>query len=225
MQSVHRCQMGVLVIGLPRDGLTRAQLVLTPFHSTRAGKPPSRLPLTVQAQRLASPFVEGSGRGGKGRTARGTGTGVTWSCASDSNIRNRRADCADAWQGGLIGVSPTAMPQSVEVMSFSEPVVLEVTSDVQIALAEGATTICDLQIGWGDVLVHWPVLTLNRPRGLRCPSSSPQFRCGTPPRPERARKEMEASCSRFVGCDSHGKGRMMRPVIRQPHCFQEFYVQ
>lgn len=58
-------------------------------------------------------------------------------------------------------------------------------------------SIHDSQNSW-EAFVHWSVLALNRPRSLECPSPSPEFRCGIPPLPEKARKEREPPAQLYL---------------------------
>lgn len=61
---------------------------------------------TVEVHRLLSDWVEGNGWS-VGNTIRGTGTGVTWNCAADTNIANTGRDCATKWKGGNFVSAPT----------------------------------------------------------------------------------------------------------------------
>ena len=62
---------------------------------------------TVEVHRLLSDWVEGNGWS-VGNTIRGTGTGVTWNCAADTNITNTHSDCTTKWNGGNFVSTPTA---------------------------------------------------------------------------------------------------------------------
>ncbi|MCI0489398.1 MAG: hypothetical protein L0229_22625, partial [Blastocatellia bacterium] len=66
----------------------------------------------VDAHRLLVDWAEGNGRNsvmaGGGPGFRGTGEGVTWECAKDTNISNHAPDCAMQWNGGDFAVAATA---------------------------------------------------------------------------------------------------------------------
>lgn len=53
---------------------------------------------TVTAHRVLEEWTEGNGQFSNGD--RGTGDGVTWDCAIDEDISNRRSNCDDRWNGG-----------------------------------------------------------------------------------------------------------------------------
>ena len=58
---------------------------------------------TVDAHLLTEPFTEGNGfvwGQTLGLGERGNGSGVTWNCATDTDISNRQADCKHRWKGG-----------------------------------------------------------------------------------------------------------------------------
>ena len=93
----------VLQFALPSlmpEQLVSAQVVLTPYHGRGKDKRRHRAYPSLEVVPLTDVFVEGNGRGGKGRKARGSGVGVTWACAVDNNIGNTKADCAQQWAGG-----------------------------------------------------------------------------------------------------------------------------
>lgn len=58
---------------------------------------------------------------------RGTGAGVTWNCASDTNIANQGTNCADGWSGGELG---QVIPNSSELITDTTAgtIELDVTS-------------------------------------------------------------------------------------------------
>lgn len=58
----------------------------------------------VDAHRLVESFTEGNGfvyGQPKVLQDRGSGSGVTWNCATDTDIANRQRDCDIKWGGGL----------------------------------------------------------------------------------------------------------------------------
>jgi hypothetical protein len=60
---------------------------------------------------------------------RGSGKGVTWACAIDSNIANQQANCMPLWHGGTFGPA-TALPV-VHRNGLRGEVNWDVTADVQ----------------------------------------------------------------------------------------------
>jgi probable HAF family extracellular repeat protein len=86
---------------------------------------------TVSAHPLLAAFVEGNGKTAEvppAEATRGTGLGVTWTCATDIEIANRRAECGPAWTGGAFG--PATAPPVVHVNGQLGEVRWEVTADV-----------------------------------------------------------------------------------------------
>lgn len=88
---------------------SRARLVLTVAGSARRWGPSGHM---VSAHPLLEDFVEGDGsRLGTrvGARTRGSGPGVTWRCASDAEVANRRTDCPARWDGGSIAPATDAV--------------------------------------------------------------------------------------------------------------------
>ena len=98
---------------------------------------------SVSVHRLAVPFAEGNGQWfgmpSSSRT-RGTGPGVTWNCAVDTQIGNNAANCGTPWNGGST-VAGAASARAVHTNGLTGPVEWDVTADVLQALSENATSI------------------------------------------------------------------------------------
>ena len=59
---------------------------------------------TIEARPLTATWVEGNGYNENIVVPiKGTGHGVTWSCADDTNINNNNKDCTTSWNGGKFG--------------------------------------------------------------------------------------------------------------------------
>ena len=87
---------------------------------------------TVDAHRLLEDWAEGNGKGmevpGPEQT-RGTGSGVTWNCAIDTDIENQAADCSTQWNGG--NFEATATDQFLMTNGTTGEATWDVTADVQ----------------------------------------------------------------------------------------------
>lgn len=86
----------------------------------------------VDLHRLLSNWAEGNGT----ENDRGTGSGATWNCATDSNISNQNDDCsgATAWEmnnSSLWSFASAATATTTITNNQSGVVELDVTSDVQ----------------------------------------------------------------------------------------------
>jgi hypothetical protein len=95
---------------LDRTLVARATLVLTIADPVEHWGPLGVR--TVQAHPLRTSFAEGTGKNAglpDAEAIRGAGPGVTWTCASDSDIGNQRPDCRPFWRGGDFGPA-TARP-------------------------------------------------------------------------------------------------------------------
>lgn len=87
---------------------------------------------TIDVHRLLSDWVEGNGT----ENNRGTGSGVTWNCAIDSNIVNQNDDCSGqtAWNMNNTSLWPFASAVTATttiINNQSGAVEFDVTSDVQ----------------------------------------------------------------------------------------------
>ena len=116
--------------GINTSGVTTARLILTindddpPGNWGSSGR-------TVDAHRLLEDFAEGNGKNqglpGSERT-RGTGSGVTWNCAIDTEIEDSNADCSPQWGGG--NFESTATDQVTITNGLTGEVAWDVTDDV-----------------------------------------------------------------------------------------------
>jgi hypothetical protein len=91
---------------------------------------------TVDAHPLLVDFAEGNGQDtevSRAETTRGSGPGVTWACAADSQIANQRADCDLPWDGGTF-----EPPTALSVVHFNGQLG-EVQWDVTADVIAGAT--------------------------------------------------------------------------------------
>jgi hypothetical protein len=92
-------------------------------HGWGGGRP-------VRAHPLLEDFTEGNGvHAEEPEGDPGSGPGVTWNCATDTNIANDGRNCATSWQGGNFG--PATGGPVVHTNSSSGPVEWDVTGDVQ----------------------------------------------------------------------------------------------
>jgi hypothetical protein len=111
---------------IPLGRVARAGLVLTiAENADHWGRHSSR---TVDAHPMTADFVEGNG---ESAGTRGDGKGVTWACAVDTDIVNRRPDCASRWDGGVFG--PATASGVAHVNGLIGPVMWDVKVDVQAA--------------------------------------------------------------------------------------------
>jgi hypothetical protein len=92
--------------GIPTAGLQSATLVLNITDNSDNWGPTGRL---VDANRLLADWTEGNGHTvGDQPNFRGTGEGVTWNCAKDSDISNNNDDCVSQWNGGTFAAATAA---------------------------------------------------------------------------------------------------------------------
>ncbi|MEN3332301.1 MAG: hypothetical protein V7641_1666 [Blastocatellia bacterium] len=93
----------------------------------------------VDAQRLLMDWTQGNGRNdvmaGGGSSFRGTGEGVTWNCAKDSDIHNQRADCSSRWNGGSFAAATA--PGVLHRNGLLGEVRWDVTADVRAGAGFG----------------------------------------------------------------------------------------
>lgn len=86
----------------------------------------------IGAHKVLEDWHEGNGWN-LGNSVAGTGSGVTWGCAIDSDISNNQNDCATQWDGGSFQSTATG---SALIMNnlVNQWVEFNVTSDVQVFL-------------------------------------------------------------------------------------------
>lgn len=111
--------------GLAAVPLASATLTLNIAENSDNWGPNGRF---VDAHRLVADWAEGNGWNVEG-SVRGTGLGVTWQCASDTDIHNQKPDCVTRWNGGSFTSATAAGVNHVnEVLGA---VSWNVTADVQ----------------------------------------------------------------------------------------------
>lgn len=111
--------------GKSLTGLQQARLVLTVERNGR-GWGPGR---PVDAHALLQSFAEGNGMLASSRPkTRGTGPGVTWNCATDTEIANKTTDCSPKWTGG--DFVALATDSVVHTNATTGTVTFDVTADV-----------------------------------------------------------------------------------------------
>ncbi len=123
--------------------LTTATLVLTIAEQAENWGQVGRF---VDIHLLNVPFTEGNGFvWGQQNVDKdlGTGEGVTWKCATDTDISNSNMDCDTNWNGGSESILavPTDSALHTNDLIGGDTVVWDVTSDVSIAVIEGATKV------------------------------------------------------------------------------------
>lgn len=93
---------------------------------------------TIDLYKISNSWVEGNGNNFRPKPAdsdtaetpiRGSGHGVTWSCADDSNIGNGKANCTSVWNGDLFANAKTSTAIVGNAM-LGEWVEFDVTADV-----------------------------------------------------------------------------------------------
>jgi len=115
--------------GVSRSSVTKATLVLTVAKNLHNWGSQGGL---VEVHPLLEDFTEGNGKSLEvpaGEQTRGTGAGVTWACATDTNIANLQSDChRSRWMGGDFGPATDSV---LHTNSTTGEVSFDVTSDVQ----------------------------------------------------------------------------------------------
>ncbi|MFI5405399.1 MAG: DNRLRE domain-containing protein [Nitrososphaerales archaeon] len=87
---------------------------------------------TIDVHRLSADWTQGNGWN-TGNNIRGTGSGITWNCAIDTNINNQQPNCSPQWNGGTFVPTTT---DSILITNGLEGQFIEfdVTADVQAFL-------------------------------------------------------------------------------------------
>lgn len=122
--------------GVSLTGLVKATLVLTisstpPAQWGNAGRP-------IEVRRLTQPWTEGNGRDidmPEADSTRGNGAGVTWRCATDTDIANTAKDCEGNWNGGAFAARTA--PTVTVVNGMTGEVAFDVTQDVLAGAGNG----------------------------------------------------------------------------------------
>jgi len=85
---------------------------------------------SIEVHRLLSEFAEGNGwKMGQSPPISGTGMGVTWTCANDTDISNNKQNCRFAWNGGDYNAS--VISRYVHTNNMSGIVVYNITKDLK----------------------------------------------------------------------------------------------
>ena len=139
-----RALVGFDVSNVDFSKVTSAKLVLTVSNNgydIAPYSPSSGWPVGggINAARLFDGFeswVEGNGNNfPTSNNPRGTGSGVTWQCATDTNIANEKADCSGAFkwkQGGRFVQGPLRGPALLtDGIPDGTKIEIDVTPDVQ----------------------------------------------------------------------------------------------
>lgn len=129
----NRAVMSFDLSSLDTQNVTSAKLILTVAenHSNwgSEGRP-------VDAYPLLEEFEEGNGKRlgvPSSESTRGTGQGITWKCAVDEDISNKKPDCANEWDGaeaGALGAMSDSVIHTNDLQSYDE-IEWDVTLDVQ----------------------------------------------------------------------------------------------
>jgi len=139
--DTHRTVVGFSLAGLSAAGISRVTLRLTLAEAASGWGSAGR---DVSVYRLAVSFTEGNGKSldlSPGARDRGNGPGVTWSCATDSEIGNGATNCATQWNGGAAAAAPSASAAALHTNGQTGTVEWDVTDDVVSALSEGAPSV------------------------------------------------------------------------------------
>lgn len=136
--GINRAIVGFTVPSMP-GVLVKASLVLTIYELAQTwgeGR-------WVAAYFVLRPWIEGNGRFNKfldQPSMKGTGQGVTWYCAVDTNISNDSRDCLNSWNGGEF--DPVATDRVFHTNATLGEIVWDVTVDIAPMLASGG------EVGW-----------------------------------------------------------------------------
>ncbi len=108
---------------VPTSGLVWAKLVLTINGSAGSN-------CLVDVHRLTQSFTEGNGSNWNQQPPIvGSGAGVTWNCATDTDISNNRAD-GSLWDGGWSAAAPATASAVQHTIGMTGEVTWDVTTDV-----------------------------------------------------------------------------------------------
>jgi hypothetical protein len=138
--DTHRTVVGFSLAGVSADGISRVTLRLTLAEAASGWGADGRL---VSVHRLSVPFTEGNGKSldlPSSLRERGKGPGVTWSCATDTEIGNNAANCATQWNGGSANAGPVSA-SALHTVGQTGAVEWDVTADVVDALSAGAPSV------------------------------------------------------------------------------------
>jgi hypothetical protein len=135
--------------GVETTGLLRATLVLSIASTKHKWGPSGR---ALAAHRLLADWEEGNGHVYANEDPdRGSGAGVTWHCAADPEIGDRRTDCWPRWQGAQRALAPPTAPGAVVVTGAVGDLSWDVTADVLAGAEHGWLIRKEKERRWGDV--------------------------------------------------------------------------
>ncbi|MFC2155967.1 DNRLRE domain-containing protein [Acidobacteriota bacterium] len=132
----RRAIVGFDISTLQTAGLKKATLKLNISEPTANFS--SEQPVFVH--RLIVPWTEGNGfnlEASSEQQYRGDGSGVTWNCATDTDIDDQGSDCDVDWRGGWSDVLPSTAPALTFINGMEGEVSWDVTLDVKGAFADG----------------------------------------------------------------------------------------
>lgn len=126
----HRPVVAFDLTGRNPAAIVAARLVLTVKRNGK-GWDGGR---AVEAHALLTPFAEGNGElTGAAPSTRGSGPGVTWNCAIDTEIGNPNQDCSPGWNGGNFVAAPS------DSQTYTDATAGEVSFDVTADVKAGRT--------------------------------------------------------------------------------------
>ena len=128
------CTSGAACNPIDTTGLLGAKLTMT-IKSNDVNWPSTGAP--VSAYRLGDDFLEGNGKTfnipADQTETRGSGSGVTYNCGTDTNILNTAANCSPQWNAGETSIGSPSTP-----VSFTTTTTGDVQWDVTADLTAGA---------------------------------------------------------------------------------------
>lgn len=129
----NRALVAFDMTGVNNAAVTQAMLVLT-IAERPVGWRRNDTSREITAHPLTVAWTEGNGWN-LGGNIRGTGSGVTWLCPTDTDIRDRNQDCGNPWFGGsFTAATGPGIPHDPDM--YVE-VWYDVTADVQSGTAFG----------------------------------------------------------------------------------------
>jgi len=147
LSGLNRTLVAFDLSGVNTASVTKATLVLT-IAQRPVGWSRGRVDRDVTPHRLLRPWTEGNGWNLNGRR-RGSGSGVTWVCPTDTDISDRNADCSNRWYGGTFAAATTeGVPHD---RNMPVEVSWDVTADVQAGAQNGWLIKKDREITPGTV--------------------------------------------------------------------------
>lgn len=88
----------------------------------------------IDVQKMRTDFVEGNGKNlglASEDATLGTGEGITWNCAIDSDISNTSKECKERWKGGDKAPAPPTAPSFLMLNGYLGQASWNVTRDVR----------------------------------------------------------------------------------------------